>query len=951
MSFYTSLTGLKAATTELALTSNNIANVGTSGFKKSRASFGDIFATSPLQKSTSVVGQGVSLKEVRQEFSQGNVEFSSNTLDLAISGEGFFPLKSADGLTDIYTRNGSFVLNEQFNVVNSSGQALLAAAVDSSGKADLDKLSRLAIPVSTSGQALETSLIELSLNLPSDANITSTAFNRNNPDTYNKSTALSVYDSGGNSYLATIYYVKTSNATANSPTNKWQTYVYVGDDEVNPALQQATDSNTEELYVNKYGVLKPRSEVEDLLVNRKTQKFALDDLTDLRTSVPATVTSGNKIPEDMSSDQGFNFVTLATTTGDGGRFDTAAATGTDAANRIAAFTPTKLATFARIDVDNSGNPVMLEMTAAAGMENRKYTGVELAKFMQDQLNVKFGDERYFDISSSATLRQFQINYTPSGAAATGFQAIDLTANANLNTTAKQTQATVATMVASMQAQIDASSIVAGKITVGYDYAERQFKFTPDNTGDVIALKAGATGSNALFGLTTTEATIDSDGFYGQTVTPNGELQRIVSEQRYGIKVAYDGAAEKFSFSSGSTGDVSEVSIDFNINPSGVSVQNYFAEFLGFEINDVTAGTDSAFAVEKSDSALRGVVSLPAITRGSSIAVNVNNTFSVDASNDTFVVSVDDVKGTLKIPQSGNYTLDSFILALEKGINQLASSSGSSVSGVAVAYDPATNGLVMTTGTTGTDSFIKVSGSATWGMANIEAGRGTTTTWVKPTQAADVVNNVSVNKYIDEFGNETASADGFTSLPEWSPIYLDKGELTFDTSGNLQSPSGGAQLDTVFLAGGRGALNLTIDYGNTTQFSQAFAVKSQNQDGSPEGDLVGVDIGDDGLVVASYSNGAQDSLGKIVLVTFASNEGLRQNGDSSYLSSAKSGSASFGEAGTAGYGTIRAGARERSNVDLTTELVGLITAQRNFQANAKAIETSGALTSAIINIRS
>ena len=279
------------------------------------------------------------MKEVRQEFSQGNVEFSSNTLDLAISGEGFFPLKSADGLTDIYTRNGSFVLNEQFNVVNSSGQALLAAAVDSSGKADLDKLSRLAIPVSTSGQALETSLIELSLNLPSDANIIGGEFNRNNPDTYNKSTALSVYDSGGNSYLATIYYVKTSNATANSPTNKWQTYVYVGDDEVNPALQQATDDNAEELYVNKYGVLKPRSEVEDLLVNRKTQKFALDDLTDQRTSVPATVSSGNKIPEDMSSDQGFNFVTLAKTAGDGGRFDSAAG-GTDAANRIAVFRTT-----------------------------------------------------------------------------------------------------------------------------------------------------------------------------------------------------------------------------------------------------------------------------------------------------------------------------------------------------------------------------------------------------------------------------------------------------------------------------------------------------------------------------------------------------------------------------------------------------------------------------------
>ena len=949
MSFYTSLTGLKAATTELALTSNNIANVGTSGFKKSRASFGDIFATSPLQKSSSVVGQGVSLKEVRQEFSQGNVEFSSNTLDLAISGEGFFPLKSADGLTDIFTRNGSFVLNEQFNVVNSSGQALLAAAVDSSGKADLDKLSRLAIPVSTSGQALETTLIELSLNLPSDANITSTAFNRNNPDTYNKSTALSVYDSGGNSYLATIYYVKTSNATATSPTNKWQTYVYVGDDEVNPALQQATDSNSEELYVNKYGVLKPRSAVEDLLVNRKTQKFALDDLTDERTSVPATVNGGN-IPDDMSSDQGFNFRTIATTAGDGGRFDASAGAGTDAANRIAAFT-NNLATFARIDVDNSGKPVTLDLSAASGIENKKYTGVELAAFMQNQLNVKFGDERYFDISSSATLQNLQVNYTPTGGNATGFKAINLAAFGGLDTTAEQTSATTDTIVAAMQAQINASAIGANKITVSYDYSVRSFKFTPADSGDVIAIKAGTAGSNPLFGLTTTEAVVDSDAFYGQTVVPNGELQRIASEQRYGIKVAYDGALETFSFSSGTTGDTSEVSIDFNTNAAGVTVQNFFADFLGFEVNDTTGGTDSKFDVAQSAQAVRGVVSLPAVTRGSSIAVNVNNTFSVDASNDTFVVSVDDVKGTLKIPQSGNYTLDSFVLALEKGINQLASSTGSTVSGVKVAYDSASNGLVVTTGTTGTDSFIKVSGSATWGMANIEAGRGTTTSWIKPTQATDVVNNVSVNKYIDEFGKETASADGFASLPEWSPIFLDKGELTFDTSGNLNSPSGGAQLDTVFLAGGRGALNLTIDYGKTTQFSQAFAVKSQNQDGSPEGDLVGVDIGDDGLVVASYSNGAQDSLGKIVLVTFASNEGLRQNGDSSYLSSAKSGSASFGEAGTAGYGTIRAGARERSNVDLTTELVGLITAQRNFQANAKAIETSGALTSAIINIRS
>ncbi|NBO83662.1 MAG: flagellar hook-basal body complex protein, partial [Betaproteobacteria bacterium] len=150
MSFYTSLTGLNAASSQLTVTSNNIANVGTTGFKRSRADFGDIFATSPLQKAASVIGQGVSLKAVTQEFSQGNIQFSANSLDIAITGDGFFPLKSVDGLQDIYTRNGSFALDDSFNVVNSQGQALMAAAVDSSGKADLSNLAKLQLSRKTS---------------------------------------------------------------------------------------------------------------------------------------------------------------------------------------------------------------------------------------------------------------------------------------------------------------------------------------------------------------------------------------------------------------------------------------------------------------------------------------------------------------------------------------------------------------------------------------------------------------------------------------------------------------------------------------------------------------------------------------------------------------------------------------------------------------------------------
>jgi len=258
--------------------------------------------------------------------------------------------------------------------------------------------------------------------------------------------------------------------------------------------------------------------------------------------------------------------------------------------------------------------------------------------------------------------------------------------------------------------------------------------------------------------------------------------------------------------------------------------------------------------------------------------------------------------------------------------------------------------VFTTGTTSADSFIKISGSSNWGLDQVEAGRGTTSTWINPTQHKDILGGTSQPKYIDGNGYETTSGDGFTTLPAWSSLYLDKGELTFDTGGALVSPLEGTQLETVFLAGGKGALTINIDYSASTQNSSAFAVLSQSQDGAPEGDLVGVTIGNDGLVSASFSNGTQKSLAKILLVNFSSPVGLRQIGDSSFLASAASGKPILGTAGSAGFGTLRAGATERANVDLTQELVDLITAQRNFQANAKAIETSTTMTSAIINMR-
>ncbi len=931
MSFYTSLTGLNAATAMLGVTSNNIANVGTTGFKRSRADFGDIFATSPLQKASSTVGQGVSLKQVSQEFGQGNISFSANALDLAITGDGFFPMRSADGLQEIFTRNGSFLLNEQFNVVNSAGQRLMAATVDSTGSANVNERVVLTIPQNTSGEAKQTSLVSLGLNFPADASVITDAFNRTNPATFNKSTAFTVYDNGGNGYLATIYYVKTANANQNSPFNKWQTYVFVGEDQVNASLVQATDSNSEQLYVNQYGQIKSYNDVKDELTTAKTQLFSVDELTDKRTSVPATVSGAAVISADYDLSNGVDFSALST------------------ANK------TLLGSLFTIDVDGSGNPVTVDLSHLAS-STTKLTGTSIANEVTNVLNRKFGDEAYFDLSDASS-RTFVLtdSRVTSGSPATATPVtVSLAASTN-GLPADLSKVTINQAVAAIQAQIDASALhtavtpattpaTYNTVTVSYDYSTQGFKFI--DASNKITLKCGSVTSgtppvttavkNDVLGLTTTAVTLDESGLYPVKVLPNGGVLRATAEQRYGMVMSYDSVNKVFSLKSGSTGDRSSVT---------VTATNALAtSLLGLSNGEVKTTT----------LATRGIASQPAVAVGTTPTINITNNFAVDEANNKFVVTVDGVKGTVVLPVGADYSLETFMAKLQKGINAMGATAvdgtPSTVNGVKVTYDTMNKRFVFTTGTSGADSFIKISGTSDWGLDQVEAGRGTTSTWINPTQHKDLVGGAMQPKYIDGAGNETTSGDGFTVLPAWSPIYLDKGELTFDTGGKLVSPKAGTQLETVYLAGGKGALTINIDYSASTQYSSPFAVLSQGQDGAPEGDLVGVTIGNDGLVSASFSNGTQKSLAKILLTNFSSPVGLRQIGDSSFLASAASGKPILGTAGSAGFGTLRAGATERANVDLTQELVDLITAQRNFQANAKAIETSTTMTSAIINMR-
>ncbi|QUT05843.1 flagellar hook-basal body complex protein [Sphingobium phenoxybenzoativorans] len=152
MSFYISLSGLKAAQTDLSTIANNVANVNSTGFKKSRANFGDIFSAAPMQTTTQVSGQGTRTIGIQQQFTQGTVESTDKTLDVAITGEGFFTVKGAgtNGAVS-YTRNGAFSITEDRNVVDTTGAHLQVLPVDATtgeitGNAASD-LSDLVVPL------------------------------------------------------------------------------------------------------------------------------------------------------------------------------------------------------------------------------------------------------------------------------------------------------------------------------------------------------------------------------------------------------------------------------------------------------------------------------------------------------------------------------------------------------------------------------------------------------------------------------------------------------------------------------------------------------------------------------------------------------------------------------------------------------------------------------------
>jgi flagellar hook protein FlgE len=177
-----------------------------------------------------------------------------------------------------------------------------------------------------------------------------------------------------------------------------------------------------------------------------------------------------------------------------------------------------------------------------------------------------------------------------------------------------------------------------------------------------------------------------------------------------------------------------------------------------------------------------------------------------------------------------------------------------------------------------------------------------------------------------------------------------GALKFLTNGGLDPASSSMFTVTKPTSTGAAPVVFNLDFAGTTQFGSDFGLNKMAEDGYASGQLTGFDVGAEGTIRGSYSNGKFLNLGQVVLANFANPQGLQVQGDNTWTESTASGIPLVGAPKTSGMGALQSGAVEDSNVELTSELVNMITAQRTYQANAQTIKTQDQLLQTIVNLR-
>ncbi len=937
MTFNTALSGLSAASADLRVTGNNIANSSTVGFKASRAQFADVYASTLLGSGTNQIGSGVKLANVAQQFDQGTISFTDNALDLAIDGRGFFVL-SDEGARS-YSRAGMFGVDEQGFITSAGGARVQGFTANASGTVS-SILGDLQLQTSNLAPA-RTTRVEATLNLdarePVLSSIGTTAttqgsavgaaqggiaaptasvleaggpptafdFGIDQPSTINAGSSLAPFDFRGPA--ASTFEVSLSGAS--NPSEN-QTVTVTLDSNIT-SLQTLIDDIRDDLVASGIGLdvrqnpdqvgrlqFYATSSGEDSLI-------AIDPGNNAAPGAGVTLADIEAVLGGISLGAGSGGSTSADPNPNGGSGATA-----QTGNRTAASFELSLSGAAAgngtvtinldRDVQNVDDliSVIRDDLAASGI------GIDVRR------NATFPDRLEFYATQDG--EPSTINISNIDASNVGVSDTDVVNVLNLDT----------------------GVTIPGVPAVTNGYAAQSVDVVqPDGTVQTVSTDAGATAaeiagifsSSAVPGVSasgSTTATIPA----GSYVNASGTLALNINN------VAVSGTSLA-ALSDAINGAASLGTISASIDGAGnLVITDQVGNDIRVEIRDGAAGDSLNVQGAQAAPVTLSVGGTTAAAVGGSVELTLSEGVTLAAPQP----AGSNLFGPLTAGAFTPFELNTFDPADQETYNAATS---------ATIYDSLGNPHVLSM------YFVKdrfdpavPSEQNSWTMYVQIDGRDVgdpnpnlpVPQNAEPTRAAFSVR-------FNSDGSLDPSGSDPVLISNWVPLNEDGDPNGAD--GPLNQLLGGS----LPVADPPVSSNFEIRLGDSTQFGTGFALNSVSQNGYTSGELSGLAINDQGLVDARFTNGQSQTLGQIALADFANLQGLKPLGDTGWVQTNDSGEPVIAGATSGSLGAITSGALEDSNVELSEQLVQLLIAQRNFQANARTISTSDEITQTIINL--
>lgn len=842
MPFNTALSGLRASNADLTVTGNNIANASTAGFKLSRAEFGDVYATSILGSGLNAIGSGVRVQDIAQQFTQGNISFTENELDLAVSGSGFFVVNQ--GGDQLYTRAGTFGLDDEGFIVNNVNARLQGFTANADGVVN-GVLGD--IQIRTGNQPpRQTTDVESLLNIDAQEEV----LQREGTTFTTDGNAIGVTQTG--LQTATFSQVDDTTPNLNSVAYPGANFDFsTGTLQFDVTLSGASSGNngTVSITLNTLNGV-PQN------INNFNDARTLAGVINAQIFAPTAPQTPVDVLATAVDDGGGNFHIEFRALQDGEASQITIGNGTAAGNRLPA-TPAvnaDIATFLGLPAsgttatDNSGTPAV----------NNGYPAQSVDITDPDGNTITYTSNEFATAAQTAS----EIN---------SLEGVRATAT---------TEATI----------------------IGSSYT---------NVGGtmVLTLNNVALTSNTLAELET-------------------EINALTTSTLPGISARLDAVTGNLVVSS-NTGNDLNFQLTSTVDGDSVEIQgNTGAPNQILEWDTAVLPAAPTLTAGASDARLNGVVV------GGSINIILDEDYTASAPNPP------------AIGLFGPFTNNTFQPSIINAFDPLDQNTFNHSTSVTI-FDSLGNPHVVT------QYFVKqdfdpadpTTSRNNWEMYVLIDGQdvGDPDTTLPPPQNTEptrAVYNLNFNQ--DGTLNELLSDEVLIS--NWVPV---------DSDGNptgALGPLNRLQGGTLPIPEPATSSNFEIDISGTTQFGSDFAVNSVDQNGFTTGRLSGVSITSEGFVQARFTNGESQVLAQVVLAEFANRQGLQPVGDTMWAENFESGVPNIGSPGTAALGAVQSGAIEESNVDLSEQLVNLIIAQRNFQANSKTIETANQTTQTIINLR-